>query len=108
MKERKCRNCKLTYRGLKERCPFCHKFTRFGIFNKIMSVFGYISLIILICDISYVVWIGALFSAFWYAPILITLACITIIVGIIYFVFIKLKSPAHRARGLLVPDVWNN
>lgn len=86
-KERKCRKCKLTYKGLKTTCPFCHKSTNFGIFNKIMCVLGYISFLLgLIIFVHYVL-IKGVINVIWFLPVIAAIIIIAIIVGICIFIF---------------------
>lgn len=87
MKERKCKKCKLTYKGLKERCPFCHRLTKIGVFNRFMCVLGYIAFITTLIAAVYMLFVEALVTAMWIMPILATLVIIAIIVAIIVLVF---------------------
>lgn len=86
-KERKCRKCKLTYKGLKTSCPFCHKSTNLGIFNKIMCVFGYISFLFVIILLVHYILITSIINVIWFMPIIATIIIIAIIVGICVFIF---------------------
>ena len=87
MKERKCRKCKLTYKGLKERCPFCHKLTRFGIFNKIMTVLGYISLIFILIIWVHLIIAYMIVDMIWFMPVIAIAIVVAIIIGICVFIF---------------------
>lgn len=87
MKERKCLSCKLTYKGLKERCPFCHKLTKLGIFNRIMSVLGYISLIFWLIVFAHVFIASVIIDMIWFMPAIAVIFVIAIIVGICFFIF---------------------
>lgn len=83
MSEKKCKKCKLTYKGLKEKCPYCHKTTGFGIFNKIMMIMGYIVTAVIIgAIIDYCLTI-LLVGVIWYVPLIITAA---ILAGIIVLI----------------------
>lgn len=86
-KERRCRKCKLTYQGLRSKCPYCHKSTHFGIFNKIMCVFGYISFFITIAFSVYYLLIMSVVNAIWFMPTIATIIIIAIIIGIIIYIF---------------------
>ncbi len=87
MKERKCKSCKLTYKGLKERCPFCKKLTKIGLFNRIMCVLGYISLAFLIVIFAYGIIIDGVINAIWFMPYIATALIILIVIGIIVLIF---------------------
>lgn len=87
MKERKCHKCRLSYKGLKERCPFCHKLTKIGIFNKIMCVLGYLTLAFILYIFANFLVADAIFNAIWFMPIIAGIIIIAIIVGICIFIF---------------------
>lgn len=86
-KERRCRKCKLTYKGLKTTCPFCHKSTNLGIFNKIMCVFGYISFLLTLIIFVYYVLIQGIINVIWFLPAIAGALIILIIIGICIFIF---------------------
>ncbi len=86
MKERKCISCKLTYKGLKERCPFCHKLTKIGIFNKIMCVLGYISFAFWLAILAEIMITKTIIDIIWLAPVITVLIIIAIVVGICYLI----------------------
>ena len=82
-KERKCGKCKLTYKGIKERCPFCHKLTKLGIFNRIMCILGYITLFFIIVTIAYYLEAIVFVSTILSLPAIAIVITIALIVGII-------------------------
>ena len=86
MKERKCRKCKLTYKGMKERCPYCHKLTKLGLFNRFMCILGYMSFILLVVLFIYTTLISTVVTAMWFVPVVATILIIAVIVAIIIFV----------------------
>lgn len=86
-KERRCRKCNLTYKGLKTTCPFCHKSTNLGIFNKIMCVFGYISFLLTLIIFVYYVLIQGIINVIWFLPAIAGALIILIIIGICIFIF---------------------
>ena len=86
MKERRCRKCKLTYKGLKERCPFCHKLTKLGLFNRFMCIIGYMAFALLIVAFIYFALIHTVATAIWVLPTIATVLIIAVIVAIAIFV----------------------
>lgn len=86
MKERKCRKCKLTYKGLKERCPFCHKMTKLGLFNRFMCIIGYMAFALLIVAFVYAALVETVITAVWVLPTIATVLIIAVIVAIVIFV----------------------
>lgn len=83
MKERKCKKCKLTYKGLKERCPFCHKLTKLGVLNRIMCILGYITLLSIITTLVYYIVAMATISTILAIPTIAAIIVIALIIGII-------------------------
>ena len=83
MSEKKCKKCKLTYKGLKEKCPYCHKTTGFGIFNKIMMIIGYIVTALFIYGLIEYSLALLLVGVIWYVPLIISGA---ILAGIIILI----------------------
>lgn len=86
-KERKCRKCRLTYQGLKTKCPYCHKSTNLGIFNKIMCVFGYISFFAVLTIAVYYILIMGVINVVWFMPTIATVIIIAIIIGVLVYIF---------------------
>ena len=86
-KERRCRKCKLTYQGLKSKCPYCHKLTHLGLFNKIMCIFGYISFFALLIFFVYYVLIIGVIGMVWFMPTIATVLIIAIIIGVLMYIF---------------------
>ncbi len=87
MRERKCKSCNLTYKGLKERCPFCKKLTKIGVFNKIMCILGYLAFAFLIIIFAYSLMIKTVINAVWFMPSIATVLAILIIIGIVVLIF---------------------
>lgn len=86
-KERKCKKCGLSYKGMKTECPFCHKRTKFGIINKIMTVIGYITTITLV---SFFLWYEIsklVLMSFALVPMLFLIIYIAIIITVIVLIF---------------------
>ncbi len=87
MRERKCRNCKLTYKGLKDHCPFCHKLTKIGYINKVMSFFGYLFFFIILVFFAYYILFDTVVKSILLAPLIVTLIVIAVIIGLLYLIF---------------------
>lgn len=82
-KERKCKKCGLTYKGMKTTCPYCHRKTKYGVLNTIMAVIGYITTISVA---GFIIWFEItemMIMSFALLPILMILICIAIVVAII-------------------------
>lgn len=80
MKEHKCKKCRMTYRGLKTTCPYCHKSTRIGVINKIMCVIGYITFFTVA---GWLIWYEitkAMVLSIFFVPAIVCIAVIAIII----------------------------
>lgn len=86
-KERKCKKCGLSYKGFNTTCPFCHRTTKFGVFNKIMTIIGYITTVIATCFLIYAGIIYLTVISFSIVPLLMFIGFIAIIVGLIIMIF---------------------
>lgn len=89
MREHKCRKCKLSYKGFKSVCPYCHKKTKYGIMNTIMCVIGYITVIISIIAAMYIgittITVSAYINSILFIPIIAMIIGIAIIVAFVIF-----------------------
>ncbi len=82
-KEHKCRKCGLNYKGFSNSCPYCHKTTKYGIFNTIMCVIGYITTILFVIGLVYYEILKMTILSFAFMPLIITVLVIAAFVGLI-------------------------
>ena len=82
-KERKCRKCGLTYKGMKTACPYCHKATKYGTLNKIMAFIGYLTTASTIITLIYYGLIASLALSYLFIPLLIFIAVVVAIIILI-------------------------
>lgn len=84
-KEHKCKKCGLTYKGFSNQCPYCHKKTKYGIFNAFMCVIGYITTFLIAIGIIYYEIFKMIVFSFALTPLLISIITIVAVIAIIIF-----------------------
>lgn len=82
-KERKCRKCGLTYKGMKTSCPYCHRTTKYGTLNKIMAFIGYLTTAVTVLSLAYFGLIASLETTVFLIPTVIFIAIVVAIIILI-------------------------